>query len=444
MTTETNSQPASTGGAPAQGQETLPIREEFFDKKDLTSEDVRRLRKAIYQSIRTRRSFEEQLRSLDESDRASAMKKGIGLWMLGRWSEAAEKLKPFASHAVGGIIYAESLLALERPAEAIRVLEGAKGGSDVEMALLRARVDARMFEEAEKDLKKLAKEHDKEAAYHVQKGLLHDAYGERPEAKAAYEKALELDPSHSMALFRLAYNESIYGDAEEAIDLYERCIEIEPAYEEAMLNLGTLYEDTEHWEFALRCYDAILEENPAHERARMFKKDAIASMTMYFDEDLARRADKHNQALQVPITDFELSVRSRNCLQKMNIRTLGDLVQKTEQELLSYKNFGETSLLEIKNLLGKRGLRLGMGRGGSGGAASPGKPPVPDDVLRRPVAEIDLSIRCRNCLATLGVDTLGDLVERSEEELMSVRNFGQTSLNEIKAKLTEMGLSLRE
>ncbi len=440
MSTETNSQPAT---APAQGQEALPIREEFFEKKDLTSEDVRRLRKTIYQSIRTRRTFEEQVRTLDENDRASLFKKGIALWMLGRWSEAAEKLKPSATHPVGGIFYVESLLALERTNEAIKVLEGMKGGPEVDMGLLAAHVDVKNFEEAEKAFKKLAKEHESTAAYQVQKGLLHDAYGERAEAKAAYTKALELDPRHSMALFRLAYDESIYGDVEEAIDLYERCIEIEPAYEEAMLNLGTLYEDTEHWEFALRCYDAILDENPAHDRARMFKKDAIASMTMYFDEDLARRADKHNQALQVPITDFELSVRSRNCLQKMNIRTLGDLVQKTEQELLSYKNFGETSLLEIKNLLGKRGLRLGMGRGGSG-AAAPGKPPIPDDVLRRLVAEIDLSIRCRNCLATLGVETISDLVERSEEELMAVRNFGQTSLNEIKAKLGEMGLSLRE
>ena len=56
-----------------------------------------------------------------------------------------------------------------------------------------------------------------------------------------------------------------------------------------------------------------------------------------------------------PITDFELSVRSRNCLKKMNIRSLGDLLKTTEQELLSYKNFGETSLNEIKALLDAKG-----------------------------------------------------------------------------------------
>ena len=64
--------------------------------------------------------------------------------------------------------------------------------------------------------------------------------------------------------------------------------------------------------------------------------------------------------LEIPVTDFELSVRSRNCLKKMNIRTLGDLTRVSEQQLLSSKNFGETSLLEIKEILGGKGLRLGQ------------------------------------------------------------------------------------
>ena len=50
------------------------------------------------------------------------------------------------------------------------------------------------------------------------------------------------------------------------------------------------------------------------------------------------------QLLEIPVTDFELSVRSRNCLRKMNIRTLGDLTRTTEAALLASKNFGETSL----------------------------------------------------------------------------------------------------
>ena len=53
-------------------------------------------------------------------------------------------------------------------------------------------------------------------------------------------------------------------------------------------------------------------------------------MEMYYDEDLERKEDRLNQILRIPITDFELSVRARNCLNKMDILTLGDLVKKTE------------------------------------------------------------------------------------------------------------------
>ena len=81
---------------------------------------------------------------------------------------------------------------------------------------------------------------------------------------------------------------------------------------------------------------------------------------MYYDEDQARRIAKRNAVLDIPVTDFELSVRARNCLKKMNIRTLGDLVRITEAELLAYKNFGETSLKEIKDMLTAKGLRLGQ------------------------------------------------------------------------------------
>ena len=65
---------------------------------------------------------------------------------------------------------------------------------------------------------------------------------------------------------------------------------------------------------------------------------------MYYDEDAQKKRDRLSQVLSIPVTDFELSVRSRNCLQKMGIMTLGDLCRCTEQELLASKNFGETSL----------------------------------------------------------------------------------------------------
>jgi len=62
-----------------------------------------------------------------------------------------------------------------------------------------------------------------------------------------------------------------------------------------------------------------------------------------------------------PIEDLaELSVRSRNSLQKENIRTLGDLVQRSEDEMLQIENFGKKSLKEIADFLEEHGLRFGM------------------------------------------------------------------------------------
>ena len=62
-----------------------------------------------------------------------------------------------------------------------------------------------------------------------------------------------------------------------------------------------------------------------------------------------------------PIEDLaELSVRSRNSLQKENIQTLGDLVQRSEEEMLAIENFGKKSLKEIEDFLEEHGLRFGM------------------------------------------------------------------------------------
>lgn len=67
-----------------------------------------------------------------------------------------------------------------------------------------------------------------------------------------------------------------------------------------------------------------------------------------------------NSNLLKSVEELELSVRSYNCLKNANIKTIADLVQKTEQEMLRTKNFGRKSLNEIKEILHGMGLRLGM------------------------------------------------------------------------------------
>jgi len=66
------------------------------------------------------------------------------------------------------------------------------------------------------------------------------------------------------------------------------------------------------------------------------------------------------EKLSKSVDEMELSVRSYNCLNNANIRTIGELVQKTEAEMLKTKNFGRKSLNEIKEILGGMGLSLGM------------------------------------------------------------------------------------
>ena len=70
--------------------------------------------------------------------------------------------------------------------------------------------------------------------------------------------------------------------------------------------------------------------------------------------------EKLNENLFRSVDELELSVRSANCLQNANIKTIGDLVQKSEAEMLKTKNFGRKSLKEIKEILAEMGLSLGM------------------------------------------------------------------------------------
>ena len=77
-------------------------------------------------------------------------------------------------------------------------------------------------------------------------------------------------------------------------------------------------------------------------------------------EELSEEAERLNENLNRSVDELDLSVRSYNCLKNANIRTIGDLVQKSEAEMLKTKNFGRKSLSEIKELLSEMGLSLGM------------------------------------------------------------------------------------
>jgi DNA-directed RNA polymerase subunit alpha len=78
------------------------------------------------------------------------------------------------------------------------------------------------------------------------------------------------------------------------------------------------------------------------------------------EEEFDEEAERLRELLARSVEELELSVRSSNCLRRANIKTLGDLVARTESEMLKYRNFGKQSLKEINEILGGMGLYLGM------------------------------------------------------------------------------------
>lgn len=273
---------------------------------------------------------------------------------------------------------------------------------------------------------------------------------DRATAINCYRQALASDPSHTEAAFRLSYNLEMQGKDEEAMMLLCRVSQSSKVPVNAMVNLAVLYEDVGEYQAAERCLKMVLATDPNHARARLYMKDVQAGRRAQVVQGKVGGLPS-GALLETPATDFDLSARARNCLKKLNVRTLGDLLRVSEAELMAYKNLGDGTLQEIKNLLTLRGLRLGQELEAQRAAAvddlfnelveSVGEEAA--GILEQPVDELDLSVRARKALSLLGISTIGQLVSRTEGELMGIKNFGATSLDEIKAKLQERGLSLR-
>jgi DNA-directed RNA polymerase subunit alpha len=97
-----------------------------------------------------------------------------------------------------------------------------------------------------------------------------------------------------------------------------------------------------------------------------------------------------------------------------------------------------TTLVELANLFSEMSETPGLSLGPAEGDGE-----ISDD-HRLPIEDLNLSVRSYNCLKREGVNTVGDLVQKTEQELTDIRNFGQKSIDEVKSKLDELGLSLRE
>ena len=422
--------------------------------KDLPSMDeIKTLSEVVHCSESNQIAFSEQLEAnIGRQSPKARLAVGIGLFILGRNAEAAAKLQK-AKDCKEKFIYLA--FALRRVGKFDEAIEKLQKSLDYEANTLSTTLekvatyrDALNFDAAAKELKTCANFENVSAEHHYQLARLEEMQGLYEEAMDNYKTALELSPNHQRALFHLAYRCDLSGDEDAAIDYYTQIASNSPVHVSALLNLAVLYEDMGLFNKALQCIDMVLESHPNHQRAMLFKKDIESSETMFYDEEKEKKKSRKTQILETPISDFELSVRSRNCLKKMKIETIGDLLNITEVELLSYKNFGETSLREIKSILETKTLRLGMALEEkqllSAEISEFSEAQDEDEeLLNKPIDDLQLSVRARKCLQKLDIRTLGDLTRKTDAELLGVKNFGVTSLNEIKKAINNLGLSLR-
>ena len=445
---EDTSSPSSGDESRTRGESAV----ELLKRVPATMEEVFELRKAVFEHPKAWERLDHFVREvLSEDEPDYALKHAVGLAVLGLYEAAEEELKGMEKLPVAACLLGRIYLETGREKQAAKLFE--KIHKRVPEVLwyhlfyteaLEAAGDTDGFL---REVERLEHSHPEHPWVRYFQGWVLEKEGDYEAAEARYREVLETDPNHAPTLFRLAFRADLEGRDEEAMELYQRCLEESPSNVAALVNLGILYDDAEEYEKALACFKLANRIYPQDDRIRWYLEDAKASLVMYYDEEKEKKEDKQAQILRIPVTDFELSVRSRNCLSKMNIKTLGDLIKKTEAELLAFKNFGETSLQEIKSILSSKGLRLGM--------ITPDSDEIPsfldeveteveeDTFLNKPLEELDLSVRSRNCLAFLQIKTLGQLAETAEQQLLSCKNFGQTSLNEIRRKLAEFGLSLK-
>lgn len=431
----------------------------LLDRDPFDASTVADMKEVLAKDPSRYRTLRDAVAGLQEREKGSTkagvlLRLGIGEVLLGRYSAGLDHLAKLTTHGLAQFYRGIAFESLQRWPQAAEAFEAAaKHDHEPKISSLhRAGALRRSGKEKEAAaiLNELKSLEGSSAEYHFQKGLALASGGDLIAAAPEFEKAVGLDRDHTGALFELAYINDLHGNDEVALDLYKRCIQRPPVPLAALVNLGVLCEDEMRFRDAESYYRRVLEFDPTHPRAKLFFKDCRASRDMYYDEEAERGYDRLRQLLEIPVTDFELSVRSRNCLRKMNIRSLGDLTRTTEAALLASKNFGETSLSEIKEMMGSKGLRLGMAlEAGERVASDFRSEPVEElsqeerALLAKPINELALSVRARKCMTKLGISTFGDLISYTGDQLLECKNFGVTSLNEVREKLTQYDLKLR-
>lgn len=359
---------------------------------------------------------------------------GVLAYALDRFADAEEHLDPKEpfGQAILGLVYAE-LGELKDAANSLTA--AAKALPEAKAELARVQIAAGDLEDAEKALTGVTGA-DKDFL----QGLLLEARTNVEGAIKAYESALEHQADHVEAAFKIGVLLDRIGDDDLAAEHYLVCADAAPAYLPGVTNLGILYEERGEANAAIDCFRQVLAYNPRDSRCLSMLRDAKASRAMYYDEREERERERMEKIMRTSVNDFELSVRSRNCLAKMSIFTLGDLLRITEAEMLSYKNFGETSLKEVKEMLAARNLRLGMYREGEERSLTK----ADQKVLGESIERLELSNKTSSMLENLGVSRIGDLVQYTDLDLYKAPGSGQSVVQELSTGLGAYGVGLRK
>ena len=433
----------------------IDIRDIVLANGSFGPQEIRQMVEALGREaiqITTLRDAVSELESVDERTPASSVRLGVCQYLLGKYQAAIDTLSRADGGALTHFYLGRAYQQIGQFSQAVSSFEAsAKAGysaDECQLAIAGVQRQSGDTESAMRVLDSLSGAIEQTAEYLYQRAATVSALGgTTSEVCALYQRAIDIDASHGGALFGLALENDRRGNDDEALELYQRACSQFPAHVGSLLNLGVLYEDRQQYSRARKCYERILDSYPDHDRARLFLMDVCASSDMYYDEEAQKKRDRLSQVLGIPVSDFELSVRSRNCLQKMGIDTLGDLTRCSEQELLASKNFGETSLVEIREMLQSKGLDLGQF---AHERVEP-EPSIdieslsPDEqaLLERPISDLNLSVRARKCMARLGLTTIGQLIRKTGDDLLECKNFGVTSLTEVREKLTQFGIKLR-
>lgn len=435
--------------------DVLDLKEMVLSNNSFGPADVGAIRQAIAENYGHFGELRDAVGEMEVDEAlspAGKTKMGVCQFLLGKFREAYGTLQNADGSALALFYQARCQFELGQYEESIGTYQQAQTSGynedQCKIGIAEAHRYAGRVEEALAILDNIFGPAEQTADYMYQRAATIAAVGGRmEEAINFYQRAVQTDENHAGALFGLALEYDRLGNDDECLALYERAAKAFPTGLGALINLGLIYEDNNQFDKAQACYKRILDCYPDHPQTQLYMKDASANGNLLYDEEQQRRNDRLAQTLNMPVTNFELSVRSRNCLHKMGIETIGDLTRTSEAELLSSKNFGETSLFEIREMLTSKGLSLGQ----FAHEKKSNDPPIdtshmsPDEqaLLDRPISDLNLSVRARKCMARLQLNTIGELIRKTGDDMLECKNFGVTSLNEVREKLADLGLKMR-